>query len=209
MGDLSSANLIVTLDQDEIRADTILVKNLGQRDDLYYRVDEYDIAADSLKDYGWMTAAPAADTIAAGEEQKIVIIFNAAGLKGAMSYAGGLQLKNNDLRSPVIQIPVTMQVNVVDGIAHDRIARVFDLQQNYPNPFNPATTIRYSIPVASDVELTIYNLAGQKISTLVREHQPHGNYAVNFDGAGLASGMYIYHLRAGNFVQTRKMILLK
>jgi hypothetical protein len=85
----------------------------------------------------------------------------------------------------------------------------FALNQNYPNPFNPSTTIRYSVPVATPVVLKIYNMIGQEVSTLVNsEHKP-GNYDVKFDAGRFASGIYIYRIQAGSFVETKKMMLIK
>jgi len=83
------------------------------------------------------------------------------------------------------------------------------IYQNYPNPFNPATTISYSLPSNSLVQLKIFNILGQEIATLVNEEKPSGNYQVAFDASNLSSGIYFYRLQAGDFVQTRKMILLK
>ena len=91
----------------------------------------------------------------------------------------------------------------------------FALANNYPNPFNPATTIQYALPQAADVELTVYNVVGQVVRTLVAQHQSAGRYAVAWDatddgGHSLSSGMYFYHLQAGDeFREVRKMLLLK
>ena len=90
----------------------------------------------------------------------------------------------------------------------------FELVQNYPNPFNPSTVIKYSIPKESFVTLKIYNLLGQEIAALVNEDKPAGTYNVKFStsdiNAGkLTSGIYLYRITAGNFVQTKKMMLLK
>ena len=85
----------------------------------------------------------------------------------------------------------------------------FELSQNYPNPFNPVTTIRYNIPEAANVKLTLFNILGQEIRTLVNEFKESGVQTVNFDASELNSGMYIYKLESGTAVQTRKMILLK
>lgn len=83
------------------------------------------------------------------------------------------------------------------------------LDQNYPNPFNPATKISYTIPTASKVTLKIFNLLGQVVATLVDERQEANSYVQEFDASRLASGTYFYQLTAGNFTDTKKMILLK
>ncbi len=85
----------------------------------------------------------------------------------------------------------------------------FNLAQNYPNPFNPATTIQYSIPKASNVEVKVYDVLGNEVATLVDEYKESGRYEVNFDASKLSSGIYFYKLQAGSFVETKKMILLK
>ncbi len=83
------------------------------------------------------------------------------------------------------------------------------LQQNYPNPFNPSTTIRYELPAKSKVTLTVFNMLGQQLATLVNREETAGRYAVAFDAARFASGMYFYQLRTDSYVQTKKMLLLK
>jgi len=85
----------------------------------------------------------------------------------------------------------------------------FSLAQNYPNPFNPTTTIDFTLPRASNVELKVYNVLGQEVATLVHGAMPQGLNSVKFDASRLASGMYIYKLTAGSFVSTKKMMLLK
>ena len=92
----------------------------------------------------------------------------------------------------------------------------FVLYQNYPNPFNPSTKIKYTIPnitlsgvEGSRVVLKIYDILGTEISTLVNEIQTAGSYEITFDASQLTSGIYFYQLRAGSFVQTKKMILIK
>ncbi|HCY75889.1 MAG TPA: hypothetical protein DHV28_08195 [Ignavibacteriales bacterium] len=87
--------------------------------------------------------------------------------------------------------------------------KLFELSQNYPNPFNPKTTIRFSIPEAGNVKISLYNPLGQEVSTILNEVRESGTHIVNFDASELNSGMYIYKLESGSFIQTRKMILLK
>lgn len=86
----------------------------------------------------------------------------------------------------------------------------FDLSQNYPNPFNPNTIIKYSVPVQNSfVTLKIFNSLGQEIETLIESEIPAGTYEVQFDATGLSSGVYLYTLSTGNFVESKKMILMK
>ena len=83
------------------------------------------------------------------------------------------------------------------------------LNQNYPNPFNPATTIRFGLPHQSVVTLTVYNTLGQKVAELVNGDIDAGYHSVQFDARNLASGVYIYRLQAGSFVETRKLLLIR
>jgi hypothetical protein len=85
----------------------------------------------------------------------------------------------------------------------------FQLDAAYPNPFNPSTTITYRLPKTSEVELNIYNLLGQKVATLVSKKQPAGQYQVQWDASNFASGIYYYIIKAGEFRQVKKMILLR
>jgi len=109
--------------------------------------------------------------------------------------------------------PLPMIVSVKDQRAGQNLPDRFALLQNYPNPFNPETEIRYDLPKASRVTLTIFNLAGQAVRTLVDGNIPAGSHAANWNGRNdrgrrVAGGIYFYRLQAGKFVQTRKMILL-
>jgi hypothetical protein len=85
----------------------------------------------------------------------------------------------------------------------------YALFQNYPNPFNPATIIRYALPGRSHVVLALFNSLGQRVATLVNGDVDAGNHSVKFDGSNLASGVYYYRIQAGNFVQSKKLILLR
>ncbi len=94
------------------------------------------------------------------------------------------------------------------------VPKKFELEQNYPNPFNPVTTIKYQLPQAAAVELTVYNSLGQRVRTLVRQSQSAGRYQVRWDGRNdrgiqLPSGVYIYRLQAGDFTDSRRMLLIR
>ena len=85
----------------------------------------------------------------------------------------------------------------------------FDLAQNYPNPFNPSTTIKFELPKASQVNLTVFDMLGREVSALVSERRNAGVHEVKFDGSNLASGVYFYRLQAGNLVATKRLVLLR
>ena len=91
----------------------------------------------------------------------------------------------------------------------EALAAVFALDQNYPNPFNPSTQIRYHLPVDAYVQLAIFNILGERIAMLVNERQQAGAHDVMLDASHLASGVYIYRLEAGDFISTRKMVLVR
>ncbi len=100
------------------------------------------------------------------------------------------------------------------GLGEGVVPEQFALAQNYPNPFNPETSIRFSLPTASDVRITVYNSLGQRIRTLVQGVYQAGVHTVSWDarndkGRPVASGLYIYQINAGSFLQTRKMVLLR
>lgn len=85
----------------------------------------------------------------------------------------------------------------------------FTLFQNFPNPFNPSTTIKYNLPQSGNVTLKIYDLLGSEVTTLIDEEKLAGSYESNFDGSELSSGTYFYSLQSGDFIDTKKMILIK
>lgn len=85
----------------------------------------------------------------------------------------------------------------------------YALHQNYPNPFNPSTNISFTIPVTGNVQLSVYNVLGQRVSTLLNGPMSAGSHTVNFSASRLSSGVYLYQLRAGDFVQNRTMLLIK
>jgi hypothetical protein len=103
-----------------------------------------------------------------------------------------------------------LEVTDINSDLSSNIPDQFILQQNYPNPFNPLTTIEYRLPQSSRVDLSIYNVIGQKVATLVSARQKEGYYKIAWDATGFASGVYFYKLTTDkNFVQTRKMVVLK
>ncbi|MFC2093440.1 T9SS type A sorting domain-containing protein, partial [Bacteroidota bacterium] len=101
------------------------------------------------------------------------------------------------------------QDNLILGNKNKETPLSYKLYNNYPNPFNPVTQIKYQIPKSSYVSLKVYDLLGREIATLVKDKLNAGNYEVVFNGSNLASGVYIYKLQAGDFVDVKKMVLIK
>jgi hypothetical protein len=95
------------------------------------------------------------------------------------------------------------------GPPKETLPTEYALHQNYPNPFNPTTVIKYELPQAGDVKLVIYDLLGREVRVLVDEKKAAGVYEIHFDAMGLSSGFYFYRLQAGNYIATKKLLILK
>jgi hypothetical protein len=109
---------------------------------------------------------------------------------------------------PVMQnVAIATVVTGVDD--KDLLPTEFSLEQNYPNPFNPSTVIEYAVPEERHVKLEVYNVLGERVAALVDEAKQAGYYSERFDATGLASGLYFYRLQAGDFVDTKRLLLLK
>lgn len=122
---------------------------------------------------------------------------------GSLLLQSPLQFDHSAGELIVHLVPVGVEDNP-EGIPTE-----YSLSQNYPNPFNPTTSIRYSIPELSFVNIKIFDVLGSEIETLVNEEKSIGNYEVNFDASKLATGIYFYRIKAGQFVETKKMVLIK
>jgi hypothetical protein len=107
------------------------------------------------------------------------------------------------------QIDNDGQFEYSDVVEVENVPTEFTLYQNYPNPFNPTTKIRYQLPKESNVTIKIYDVLGSEVATLLNENKEAGVYEVEFNVDNLSSGTYIYKINADNFVQTKKMVLLK
>jgi hypothetical protein len=107
-------------------------------------------------------------------------------------------------------LSVDIGVTAIDQ-AHELagLTKGFELFQNHPNPFNPTTVIRYHIPRTSQVKVEVYDLFGRKIYSLVKAEESAGDHSISFDGSNLASGVYLYRVKANGYVATQKMIITK
>jgi Tol biopolymer transport system component len=148
---------------------------------------------------------------------KIIVAAHINGVQGIYAIATdgsrGIGLVQTAAGDPIDFVgSVTGNVNIQLTDIHEEgkgIPSRFELLQNYPNPFNPATTIEYGLPSAFRVELRLYDILGREVTTLVNEVQTAGYHSVRFDASGLASGVYFYRLRAGEFTQTKRMVLMR
>lgn len=122
-----------------------------------------------------------------------------------------LQVRTNffDDYAPLFRVLTLEKAMLTSNDFETGTPDAFALEQNYPNPFNPTTNIKFSLPQTADVNLTIYNMLGQKVSTLINEKMNSGFHTVPFDASNLSSGMYIYRIQAGSFTSTKKMLLIK
>ncbi|MFQ5604489.1 MAG: YCF48-related protein [bacterium] len=164
----------------------------------------FEIAADSL-----MANAMVDSTLMATDTTKIVRQLN-----DKHDYWWRVKAKNaagwgefSEKRQFRIDITTTVQTNM-------EVPHKFGLSQNYPNPFNPQTTIKYQLPKAAEVKLTIYNLLGQRVAMLVDKKMPAGFYSIQWDGKdqngrNVASGIYVYRLQTADFVKAKKLTLLR
>jgi hypothetical protein len=125
-------------------------------------------------------------------------------------FKGGLdeiRIYNRPLNASEIN-DIYNQVTPVENNVNN-LPKEFALSQNYPNPFNPSTTIKYQIPELSFVTLKVYDVLGNEITTLVSNEKTVGNHQVDFDASSLSSGVYFYQLKAGSFIESKKMVLMK
>jgi len=118
--------------------------------------------------------------------------------------------KENEMIAQVIKVLGYSDPNAEVEIEENYLDK-YELLQNYPNPFNPSTTIKYQIPELRFVTLKVYDVLGNEIATLVKEEKPAGEYEVEFriDNLELTSGIYFYQLHTVNYVETKKMMLIK
>jgi hypothetical protein len=109
------------------------------------------------------------------------------------------------VKLPTPEDGILTDVELID----DELINDFYLEQNYPNPFNPSTIISFAVPKTSNVKLTVYDILGNEISVLIDEELSPGRYSADFDAVNVSSGVYFYRISAGDFIETKKMILLR
>lgn len=148
-------------------------------------------------------------TIPAESYAYLQLSFTSAATEGVFS--GVLQLTSDDSDEGLIEIPLTVSVSQAVGLyGGQHVVRRLRLMQNYPNPFNPTTKIKYELPVAGFVELSLFDILGKKVAVLVNTRQPAGRHEVLWNASDLPSGVYFCRLKtAAGVVQSEKMVLLR
>ncbi|MCB0291655.1 MAG: SMP-30/gluconolactonase/LRE family protein [Calditrichaeota bacterium] len=127
---------------------------------------------------------------------------------GIMASPDGSKLYISDFNTQALRVISDIPTGIRTDLSGQPLDG-FELAQNYPNPFNPSTRIRFRIPAARRVGLKIYDISGKHIATLLDAYLPSGEHQIDFDAGFLASGIYVYQLRAGGYTEMKKMILLK
>ncbi len=149
------------------------------------------------------------DSIVGMNSRRIFVNFDATGLEEDETFRGILKILSNDPNNTELHIPIVLETNEIVGVNERLQPYKFSLAQNYPNPFNPTTEIIYSLASPQTTTLKIYNLLGEEVATLVDNFQHAGNYNLKFNASKFSSGMYFYKLTSGNFVDMKKMLLMK
>jgi len=178
------------------------------------------IGVNPISDLPWLSLSSMEGSLNSGEADTIEVTFDTNGLEKNQTYNGFIVVTTNVTGNEFVTIPVSLFTGPPVSVDEDEINPIgFELMQNYPNPFNPNTIITYSVPVKSFVNITVYNIIGKEVVTLVDEEKPAGIYEIEFSAAGgsssgkdiysLPSGVYIYRLTAGSFTNSKKMVLLK
>ncbi|MCX7835888.1 MAG: carboxypeptidase regulatory-like domain-containing protein [bacterium] len=183
---------------------TVLTRPSSQPD----RVALFEVAFNSV----WIQYSPRAGSINPGDST-VVNVNLASNFMPIGVYRVAIDFITN-ANPPVVSIPVTMVVDTVSTVnptsTENALPHGFVLEQNYPNPFNPNTSIRFVLPREERVTLKIFNTMGQEVATLVNQTKLNaGKYTLSFNASSLPTGVYIYRLQAGSFVESKKMILMK
>jgi hypothetical protein len=186
-------------------------------DPLVYNGDTttFEFSGDPVAGAGWLDPYPASKEMVAtagpftmnpGDSQYVLVKY-AVG-------QGNDRLESITNLKELLSAPLVIPTAVNDGSSRSELPGSFALGQNYPNPFNPSTNINYWLPQKAHVEIDIFNILGRKVTTLVNEDRPVGAHTAEWngtDGSGgrVSTGIYFYRIKAGDFVESKKMLLLK
>jgi hypothetical protein len=157
---------------------------------------------------GWLTIDPDSGTVAGGDDVTLTVTLASSDYQDG-DYIADLIIHHNALgNADTIDVTMTVTYTGVTD-AGEVLPTQYRLDQAYPNPFNPNTTIPYALRETGHTRLAVYNVLGQQVALLVDDVRQAGEHRVTFDGRRLGSGVYFYRLEAGDFVKTRKVVLMK
>jgi len=203
--DTETMDLGPIADDAEHRDSSFLVRNLGgSRDSLYVSIDYVNVSPESA-----FAASPAAFTLEPDSSQSVVLSVK-PGLLLPQTYNAIVRVDSrtsSGTRSFLKLIKFT--VVTTDDIHDKELLTEYALHQNYPNPFNPSTTIDVALPHTGYVTLRVYSVLGEEVANLLSGDHSAGTFSVMWDATGMPSGVYFYRLVAGQYVQTRKALLMK
>jgi len=159
---------------------------------------------------GWLSCEPTGGTVPAGGTVTVSVMMDASDLEVNV-YHGSLTIDAYDVNGDLPQIIVPVTLDVTTGIdeKNNGLPQAFALSQNYPNPFNAKTSIEFALPEAAKVDLSVYNMLGQKVATLVSAELSAGNHSAIWDASDVTSGVYFYKITAGDKTEVHEMTLLK
>ncbi len=202
-------------------SDFDLVENLQGQHQVYRNANTYLIRLDVFpftREYDDTTKIWRYRNVGEGDTTRFLSCFGPLRpyLVSLFTFQRGIGLIHNSYNSGTVDISqenehvlLSAIITSVPGGDSRTDPLSIHLYQNYPNPFNPSTTIIYELPKSSMVTLSVYDFLGRNVSVLVNERKDAGVHEVRFDASGLSSGVYLYRLTAGSYVQTRKLVLLK
>jgi hypothetical protein len=207
------------LNLDSLVADyTVGIQNHTANDGLTIAHNENylkDSLAILISKHSWLTVEPTSGQIAANGSMDLTLSIQTDNFPLGDFYAA-IQIESNDPDEPVVLFPVHLFVGLtgLENLSTKQVPTRLDLVQNYPNPFNPSTTIKYNLPRDMQIELSIFNLLGQKVRTLISEYHPAGYHSVVWDGKNdqgvtVGTGIYLYQLKTEKQTLVRKMIMMK
>jgi len=161
----------------------------------------------------WLTMNPLSGTVSPEGSAGVLLNISAAGMDPGV-YSAGISINSNDPDQGAVIIPLSLTVNGMSSENESLLPAEFALHQNYPNPFNPVTRIRYDLPENSMVNITVYDMLGREVKTLVNQVQDAGFKSIIWDatndyGKAISAGIYLYQIQAGDYMHTEKMVLLK
>lgn len=182
----------------------VLARNFGE-----YRVTDIDsYFADPENDPLSYEVISIPSFLDASVNADVLILNSKTGETGT----GEIIIRATDSKGASADLTIMVEVTVETGISDEtdnQMPTEFTISQNYPNPFNPSSNIRFGLPESGEVRLEVYNMLGQRVTTLVDQRMQAGWHTVTFDASTLSSGTYIYRITSGDFVQTKKMMLIK